>query len=145
MRVRIVLFPSLSPLLPPLNIPTRPLRPQKIKTMVASWLDEIEISWLDIENSLQPACFRFYLPWFCLCTSFLALRDVLAPSRAVFLHLCLFALATPQDAHSPIQSTWQTPVLSSRSNWNVACLHICLCVLFPHSLSPPPLLPYIAL
>lgn len=97
MRVRIVLFPFPFSPSPTSQHPC----PPKKKTMVASWLYEMEISWPDIENFLQPACFLFYLPWFCLCTSFLALRDVLAPSRAMFLHLCLFALAAPQDAHSP--------------------------------------------
>lgn len=100
MRVRIIVFPT-SQLLTPLHHPP----PPKKKTMVASWLDEMEISWPDIQNSSQAACFQFYLPWFCLCTSFLALRDVLAPSTAVFSHLHVFALAAPQDAHSPIQST----------------------------------------
>ena len=101
LRVRIILFPT-SQLSTPLHH-TPP--PSKKKAMVASWLDEMAVSWPDIQNSSPAACFQFYLPWFCLCTSFPALRDA---STAVFSHLRLFALAAPQDAHSPIQSTWQT-------------------------------------
>ena len=57
MRVGIVLFPF--PFSPsPTSQHPCPPPPQK-KTMVASQLDEMEISWPDIENSFQLACFRF--------------------------------------------------------------------------------------
>ena len=119
-----------------------PAPPQK-KTM-ASWLDEMEISWPDIENSLQPACF-----WFIAHGSVCALpfwpSGVFWPPAELCFYISASALAARQDAHSPIQSTWQTPVLSSRSKWNVACLHISLCILFPHTLSPPLLPLYITL
>lgn len=106
-RVKLYYFPSLSSLLPPLNS-QHPCTTPPPKTMVASCLDEMAIFLADIQNSSQAACFQFYLPWFCLCTSFLALRDVWPPAQLSFHHLCLFALAAPQGSHSPIQSTWQT-------------------------------------
>lgn len=133
-RLGLYYFPSLSPLLPPLNTPAPPLPPKE--TMVASWLDEMAISWPDIHNSSQAACFQFYLPWFCLCISFLALRDVLAPSTAVFSHLCLFALAAPQDAHSPIQSTWQTLSIP-QDPAEILPVSICLSASFSHTVYLP--------
>lgn len=133
MKVRIILFPFLSSLLPPLNSqhPCTTLPPKE--TMVASRLDEVAISWAWHSKLITSSMFSILFHGSVCALPFWP-QDVLAPGTAVFSHLCLFALAASGCPLSyPVYLT--NPVHSSRSSWNVACL-ICLSALFPHSLSP---------
>ena len=110
MRVGIVLFPFPFSPSPNSQHPCPPLPPQKKNYgLLIGWNGNF-LAWH--WKLFTTSMFLIYRPWFCLCTSFLALRGVLAPSRAVFLHLCLCSGCSPGCPFSyPVYLTNPCPFL----------------------------------
>ena len=141
LRVRIILFPTSQ-----LSTPLHPTPPPSKKKGYGGFL----VGWNG--NFLAWHSKLFTSSMFSVLSPMVLFVHFLSGPQGCFgpQHSCVF---TPPPLCSgcspgcplsyPVYLT--NPVHSSRSSWNVACLHISLCILFPHSLSPPPLLPYTTL